>query len=549
MSEGPNRRDTFKTAGRVLAGSCLNNDASAASVMDATVSEHGAVVAARAATSARAGHTVLEKGGNAVDAAVAAALCAAVVEPASCGIAGYGAHLTIALADGTVTCIDANSAAPQAARPNMFEADASAQVRQRANYHGWMAAGVPGTLAGLQLALDRYGTKDFGDVAAPAIRFAKDGVTVNERVADSFVLAPPQLYQDPASKRIYSKSDQPLKVGDTFRNPELAALLERLAERGTVDSFYRGDFGQQIAAEFQKHGGLVTAEDLAGYEAQEVKPVGIAWGDYSIHTAPLTAGGISTLQALLILKAVEWEQLPEANQKHHAALESLRLAWRDRFRYFGDPKHVEVPTARLLSDDYVEQLGRQVKQAVSDRSAIQLELASYEQDGTVHISAGDAHGNLVALTLTHGAGFGACVTVDGLGLTLGHGISRFDPRAGYANSIGPGKRPLNNMTPTIVLRQGRPVLAVGGRGGRRIPNALLAAVLQFVSGDPSARLSIDAPRIHTEGSRKIMLDHSWSSQEAAYFNELGFEVTRGQVAYLSAVAFDPLKARVEAACG
>ena len=159
MSGERNQRDTFKAAGSALAGGCLPGSLAAASAPDAIVSQHGAVVAARAKIAAHAGHALLEQGGNAVDAAVAAALCAAVVEPASCGIAGYGAHLTIGLADGTVTCIDANSTAPQAARPDMFVADAAGQVEGKLNYYGWLAAGVPGTLAGLQLALNRYGTK------------------------------------------------------------------------------------------------------------------------------------------------------------------------------------------------------------------------------------------------------------------------------------------------------------------------------------------------------------------------------------------------------
>ena len=316
-----------------------------------------------------------------------------------------------------------------------------------------------------------------------------------------------------------------------------------------MDSFYRGDIGERIAAEFQRHGGIVTAEDFAAYEAKEVRPVEIDWGAYSIHTAPLTAGGMSTLQAMSILRAAGWVDAEAGPQKVHAALESLRLAWRDRFRHFGDPEHVEVPTRHLLADDYVGQLGQQVREAVKARRPLELQLTSYDQNGTNHISAGDARGNLVALTLTHGGGFGAQVTVEGLGLTLGHGVSRFDPRPGYANSIGPGKRPLNNMTPTIVSRNGLPLLAVGGRGGRRIPNALFAALLRFVSGNHSAQFAIDAPRIHTEGSMQLTLGGLWGNRETAYFNELGYQVNNSQVAYLSAVAFDPSSARVEAACG
>ena len=514
---------------------------------DATVSERGAVVAALAPSSARVGHDTLEQGGNAIDAAVAAALCAAVVEPDSCGMAGYGAHLTIALANGQVTCIDANSAAPQAARPDMFGVNAGGQVRGEANYYGWLAAGIPGTLAGLQLALDQYGTKKFGDVVVQAIRFARDGFRVDERMAGRIAQFADHLKRDPTSKQIYFNGDRPLEVGDLCRNSELASLLEQLAERGSVESFYRGDIGRQIAAEYQKYGGIATAEDFAAYEAKEVEPVVVEWGNNSIQTAPLTAGGISTLQALSILRALDWKQLGDDHQKNHAVLEALRLAWRDRLRYFGDPEHVDVPTGRLLSDGYAEQLAREVRQAVTERRPVEFQLDSYEQIGTVHISAGDASGNLVALTLTHGRGFGACVTVKGTGLTLGHGVSRFDPRPGFANSVGPGKRPLNNMAPTVVLRDGRPVLAVGGRGGRRILNALCSTLLPFIASDQSMGQSIDAPRLHTEGGLTLMLDDLWRQEDVAYFNKLGYEVTRAQIAHLSAVSFDHDRSRVRAA--
>ena len=178
---------------------------------------------------------------------------------------------------------------------------------------------------------------------------------------------------------------------------------------------------------------------------------------------------------------------------------------------------------------------------------IQLELDSYDQTGTIHISAGDAQGNLAALTLTHGGGFGARVTVAGLGLTLGHGVSRFDPRPGHANSIAPGKRPLNNMVPTVVLRAGRPVLAIGGRGGRRIPNALCSALLPFIVDNQSISDSMDARRMHTEGGMRLTLDDVCSDDDVGYFKRLGYEVTRGHVAYLSGVSFDPDRSQLHAA--
>jgi len=507
----------------------------------------GAIAAARAPLPVRMGYEMFGKGGNAVDAAVTAALTAAIVEPASCGMGGYGTHITIARGDGHVTCIDGNSMAPQAARPDMFDSDETGQVPGKVNYYGWLAAGIPGTLGGLQVALDRYGTKKFGDVAEPAIRLARDGFVISDHVANSFRGSAGHLSQDAASKKLYFDGDEPLAEGATYRNPDLARMLVKLAERGTSDSFYRGDIGRHIAAEFQKHGGIATADDFASYRAKEVEPVETSWRGYSMHTAPITAGGLSTLQALAILRELKWEGWSDQARKKHGALEALRLVWADRFKYFGDMDYVDVPVERLLSDSYIRELAGRVDSAVKARKAIEQDFDSYEQRGTIHISTADREGTVVALTLTHGGGFGARVTVEGLGLTLGHGVSRFDPRPGRANSIGPRKRPLNNMTPTAVLREGRPVLALGARGGRRIPNAVYSVLLKFVGEDGSMADSVAAPRMHTLGNMNVALDDAWKEGETKVFKDLGFNISRGSVALLSAASFDPATGKTEAA--
>ncbi|MDA1311796.1 MAG: gamma-glutamyltransferase [Acidobacteria bacterium] len=533
------RRRLLRIAGGATASLLRPATSGLAAPVDAGSGPRGSIAAARAPLPVRMGYEMLRKGGNAIDAAVAAALTAAIVEPSSCGVGGYGTHITIARADGKVTCIDGNSMAPQAARADMFETDDEGQVPGKVNYYGWLSAGIPGTLGGLQLALDRYGTKKFGDVAEAAIRLARDGVVVSKQMAASFRGSADHFRQDPASKKLYFDGDGPLAEGATYRNPDVAALLEKLAERGTSDSFYRGDIGRHIAAEFQKHGGIATADDFAAYHAKEVEPVELSWRGYSMHTAPITAGGASTLQALAILKELKWEDWKDTARKNHAALEALRLTWADRFQYFGDMDHVDVPLDRLLSDGYVRELAARVDAAVKTGKAIKQDFDSYEQRGTIHISTADRAGNLVALTLTHGGGFGARVTVEGLGVTLGHGVSRFDPRPGRANSIGPRKRPLNNMTPTAVLRDGRPVLALGARGGRRIPNAVYSVLLKFVGEDRSMAESVTAPRMHTIGNMAVALDDAWNEGETQVFKDLGFEISRGSVALLSATSFDP----------
>jgi gamma-glutamyltranspeptidase/glutathione hydrolase len=490
---------------------------------------------------ARVGLDVLAAGGNAVDAAVAAALVAGVVAVHSCGIGGYGGHMVIALARSRkVTAIDFNSTAPAAAREDMFPLDDKGAVQGQVNGRGWLAAGVPGTLAGLQLALDRYGTQPFEKLVQPAIRFARDGFDVSTGVAAALRAAQVHLAKDPAAARLLLPNGQPPPAGSTLRNPELAAMLQTLAERRSVDSFYRGDIARRIAAEFQQHGGLVTAADLAAYQAREVAALELTWRGYSIWTAPLTAGGATVLEALAILKALGWETRPADDPKTTGArLEALRLAWDDRLRLFGDPAKVAVPVERLLSEAYARSQAARVEAALREGKPVPITPDGRSADGTIHLSAADAQGNLVALTLTHGGAFGAQVTVAGLGLILGHGMSRFDPRPGRPNSPGPGKRPLHNMCPTVVLRDGRPVLALGATGGRKIPNAVFDVLTHFVGRDAALPDAVTAPRLHTEGGLEVTVESRWPEADADYLKKRGYTVTRGSAATIQAVQIDP----------
>ncbi len=485
------------------------------------------------------GNSVLKAGGNAIDACVATALVAGVVAPQQCGIGGYGGHMTIALADTKeVTSIDFNSMAPAAARPDMYPIQKNGTVRGNVHYHGWLAAGVPGTMAGLQRVLDLYGTRSFGELVQPAIRFARDGFVVGAGLAGAIRRAVPQVARDPASSRLFLRDGQPLDASAIYRNPELAELLQTLAKRNSVDSFYRGDIAKEIAKGFSAGGGLVTAEDMAAYCAKEVAPLALSWRGFTIHTAPLTAGGTTTLEALSILKALGSIREPSDPAQTHSRLEILRVAWEDRLSLFGDPQHVDVPVDRLLSEEYASDVASQVGRAVQTRKSLSIVANQRPQGGTVHFRAADRHGNMVALTMTHGAGFGARVTVPGLGLILGHGMSRFDPRHDHPNSPGPGKRPLHNMCPTIVSNDGNAVLALGGCGGRKIPNAVFEMLAQYVGRDASMAEAVAAPRLHTEGTLTATLDAPAPDSQLSYLQQIGYQIRRGNSAVVSAVSFD-----------
>lgn len=499
---------------------------------------HGVV--AGEPTADKVGAQVLADGGNAVDAIVAAALSAAIASPHNTGIGGYGGHMTIALAGGKkVTSIDFNSTAPAAAREDMFAPDEQGNSRAGASQFGWLAAGVPGILAGMQLALDRHGTKSFRESVAPAIRLARDGFKLTAGLADTMAGGAALFRRDEGSRQLYFRNDKPPAAGDTFRNPDLAAMLATLAERNSVESFYRGDIAQRIAEQFTKHGGLVTAKDLAAYRAREVEPLKLTWRGFDIRTAPLTAGGLTVLQALQILRALDWDKLPAAFTRTHARIEALRFAWHDRLRLLGDPEKTKVPVAKLLSVDYAREAAMQISRVVRNGTLLPLQTQSREQPGTIHLSAADKHGNMAACTLTHGGNFGARVTVNGLGLTLGHGMSRFDLRPGRPNSPGPGKRPLHNMCPTIVLREGRPILALGARGGRQIPNALFEALTQFVALGRDMTEAVAAPRLHTEGNATLQIEKTWPAGEVDALSRVGYQVKTGFAAVISAVSFDP----------
>lgn len=528
MNDRMNRRDLLKLAGSsLLAGT--------ASAFAAEVKHKGCV--AGQPEGAKAGVEMLDEGGNAVDAIVTAALVAGVVAVPMCGPAGYGGHMVLAVDGGRkVTAIDFNSAAPARATADMFHPDSQGKVPGNANHHGWKAAGVPGTLAGMQLALDRYGTRSFRQVVQPALRYARDGFPVTEALARAIRTARPQLLKDPGSARLLLPDGEVPAVGGTFRNPDLAGLFEILAQDNTVASFYKGQVARRIAAAFREHDGLVTAEDLAAYEAREVEPLRLGWRGHTICTAPLTAGGLTVLQALTTLKVLGLDKLDTNDPKTtQTKLESLRLAWSDRLRLLGDPEKVRVPVERLLSEEYAREQAKRVEKAVREGKPAVAATDGRTGHGTIHLSAADARGNFAALTLTHGDSFGAQVTVDGLGLILGHGMTRFDLRPEHPNAPGPRKRPLHNMCPTIVLRDGKPVLAVGGRGGRRIPNAVFEVLAEFVARGRSLQEAIAAPRMHTEGDLKVILERQWPGEHAEYLRKVGYTVEQGGSATVSAV--------------
>ena len=446
---------------------------------------------------------IFAEGGNAIDAAIAAAFVAGISSPSKCGIGGYGGSIMIAQGDA-VYCIDFNSIAPAAARPDMYPLDAKGGVIGKVNYHGWLAAGVPGTPAGLEMALRKFGTKSLREILQPAIELAA------------------------------TKPKNP-----RFSYQALRQTLMTFAARNSVDSFYRGDIAHEIAEAFAKNGGLVTTKDLANYHARMVTPYKLEWDDATIYTAPLCSGGLTTLEAVNIFKATRFVKQRASVECTHARVEALRLAWRDRAKLLGDPDFVEVPVEKILSADYANELASQVEVAVDSRKAMSIEVPRIQQTGTCNLSATDHSGNFVAITLTMGNGYGAQVTVENVGMVLGHGMARFDPEPGHPNSVAPGKRPLHNMCPTIMSHGGKPTVAIGAAGGTKIPNALYEFFCNYLGEGQSFADSIAAPRLNTTGGLDLRLEKPFPQDQRDYLQKVGFKVLPGAGPFVSAVRRDP----------
>jgi gamma-glutamyltranspeptidase/glutathione hydrolase len=393
-------------------------------------------------------------------------------------------------------------------------------------------------IAGLKLALDEFGTMSFADVLEPAIKLARDGFKLPASLAATMARFKGSFAKDPGTARLYLPNGSPLVAGTMLKNPELAELLTTLAKANSIEPFYRGDIAQRIAEGFAKNGGLVTAKDMTAYHARVVEPLKLSWGEHTIHTPPLTCGGISVLQMLAILKAMKWNEITDGRQRIVLRVEAMRLAWRDRLTLLGDPEAGNVPHQKLLSEDYAKECAEKILSAVKAGRILEPDFKTSTQDGTLNFSACDKHGNVAALTLSHGNGFGAHVTVDGLGLTLGHGMSRFDPRPDHPNAPGPRKRPLHNMVPVIITKGSQPVVAIGGRGGRKIPNAMLEFLTQHVIRRRPFGESLASPRLHTEGGKLVEHQSKWPKPSIDALKKAGYIVKEGGSATLSGVALE-----------
>jgi gamma-glutamyltranspeptidase / glutathione hydrolase len=510
--------------------------------------KHGMVVA-QEPNAADVGLKVLQSGGNAADAAIAVAMALAVTHP-SAGNIGGGGFFVMRKADGSTAFIDFRERAPMRASRDMYIGKDGKLTRD--TLVGWRASGVPGTVRGMELIHRKFATKPWAELMQPAVDLAQKGFAVSWEFSDSLKsagrVAPNTqgtsalteggvLTRFPESKRIFLRDGKFYEPGETLIQPELAATLKRIQKN--ADDFYIGETAQRLASEMAKNGGPITAEDLKQYQAVERAPLTGHYKGLDIVTAaPPSSGGIGLLHMLGILEGSGYEKDgPGSAFSFHWLAETMRRFYADRGQFLGDPDFVKNPLHGLLSKEYIAKRRESIdpQKATPSSKIAQGDPGFYESADTTHFSIVDAQGNAVAVTYTLNGGFGSGVTVPGLGMLLNNNMDNFASEPGSANAYGliqgeanaiqPGKRPVSSMTPSIVSKDGKLVMAIGAPGGTRITSAVMLAFLNVVDFGMNIQDAIDAPRIHHQWMPdQIFAERGISPDTIAILRRLGHTV-------------------------
>ena len=512
--------------------------------------EHAVVVSVHELAS-QVGVETMQAGGNAVDAAVATGFALAVVHPPAGNIGG-GGFMLIRMADGRAHFLDYREKAPAAASRDMY-LDAQGNVIEGASEIGYTSIGVPGSVAGMVYAEKKWGKLTLKQVMAPAIKLAHDGFALTwEEAAD---LHERHLAEFPESRRIFQRNGDYYKPGEIFRQPDLARTLERIA--ANPDDFYHGGLARELAAALQKGGGLITADDLAHYEVKEREAVRGSYRGYEIISAPPpSSGGTVLIESLNILEGYDLAKLGDRSaQSIHLTIEAFRRAFFDRAEFMGDPDYSKLPVAQLIDKKYAAAWRDTIDGAHASaskelkRPAIFNELEQYaaahppaaeahEGNHTTHYSVIDAEGNAVAVTTTINDWFGSRVTADGLGFLLNDEMDDFSSKPGVpnadgliqgmANAIGPGKRPLSSMTPTIVVHDGKTVLVLGSPGSSKIITTVANVLMGVVDYGMNIQEAVNAPRFHNQWLPDVVNVEKWFSPDTAKaLREMGYNIRTG----------------------
>ncbi len=512
---------------------------------------HGIVVSVHELAS-RAGVEIMQAGGNAIDAAVATGFALAVVHPAAGNIGG-GGFMLIRMADGKTHFLDYREKAPAAATRDMF-LDVQGNVIPGASEVGYKSIAVPGSVAGMVYAEQKYGKLPLKQVMAPALRLAREGYALTWAEARDFQLDS-DLAKFAESRRVFQRDGNYYQPGEIFRQPDLARTLERIADN--PDDFYHGSLARELVAAMQKGGGLITVDDLAQYEVKEREPVRGTYREYEILSAPPpSSGGTVLIESLNILEGYDLARMGNRSaQSIHYATEAFRRAFFDRAEFMGDPDFSKIPVAQLIDKKYAAAWRESIEPARASpsqelkRPAVFHELEQYaaahpqplgmhEGPHTTHYSVVDADGNAVAVTTTINAWFGSQVTADGLGFLLNDEMDDFSSKPGVpnsdgliqgaANAIGPGKRPLSSMTPTIVVRNGKPFLVLGSPGSSKIITTVANVLMGVVDYGMNIQEAVNAPRFHNQWLPDVLNVEKWFSPDTVVaLQKMGYNVQIG----------------------
>jgi gamma-glutamyltranspeptidase / glutathione hydrolase len=531
---------------------------------------HG-MVATDEELGSEAGVEILKRGGNAVDAAVAVAFALAVVEPAAGNIGG-GGFMLVRLASGKTTFLDYREVAPGKATRDMYIGK-DGKLDEEASVIGYRSVAVPGTVAGLALALKTYGSMKFADVMAPAIRLAENGFPISKRLAHEFEAERTVLQRFALSRRIFLNDGKMFQPGDTLRQPELAATLKRIARNGAAE-FYSGETAHAIVDDMSRLGGLITLEDLAKYQPKvrevlhaKYETSGHAWE--VLTSPPPSSGGVAIIEALNMLQTVPLKGWDDVESVHLVA-EIMRRVFADRAAYLADPDYSSVPVAGLTDPCYAKEVFTTVDPqhassskvikagnphtcgvAASNSSSPETLVSLGEGPHTTHFSVVDAAGNAVASTYTLNDSYGSRVT-SSAGFLLNDEMDDFTTQPGVpnalfglvqseANAIAPGHRPLSSMTPTILLRDGKLSFVTGSPGGPGIISATLLSVLNWMRLDMEPQAAINAPRFHHQWiPDRIFMERAFPDSLEAALNARGHATRRvGHIGLVNAIAIDP----------
>jgi len=497
---------------------------------------HGMVVA-RERHAAAVGIEVLRSGGNAVDAAVAVGFALAVTHPFA-GNLGGGGFMLVRMADGRTAFLDFRERAPQAASRDMY-LDASGKATED-SVIGYRAAGVPGTVRGLEYASRKFGVKPWAELVHPAVELAAKGFEISWGQAQSFRESAAKLGLFAESKRIFLRDGKLYEPGEVFIQPELARTLERIERLGAKD-FYEGETARRLADDMRQHGGLITLADLEGYRAIERKPlIGTYRGFEIVTSPPPSSGGVGILQMLGVLEGTDYEKSGAGSAAVvHYMTEVMRRYFADRAEYLGDPDFVHVPVERLLAPEYLRMLRASIdpERATPSSQVHAPAPAARESNETTHYTMADGQGNVALVTYTLNGAYGNKVTAAGLGFLLNNEMDDFAAQPGSpnmfglvqgeANAIAPRKTPLSSMVPTIVTKAGKPYLALGSPGGPTIINTVLETLVNVLDFHMNVQDAVNWPRFHHQWLPDVLkMERGYSPDTVALLEKRGYRIER-----------------------